>query len=69
MTEAELEYKQYEEQERVIAYGFWESACLQAGGHIFISNPTRRCTRVNDCIPDPIDWSHKRRINHVQCVK
>lgn len=68
MTEAELEYKQYQEQERVIAYGLWKDACLRAGGSIYVSNPIKRCKSA-DCVPDPVDWSQYRKINHVQCVR
>ena len=68
MTEADLVYKQYEEQERVIAYRLWEQACINAGGAIYVSNPFRRCYR-KDCVPHEADWSQYRKLNNVQCVK
>lgn len=68
MTEAELEYKQYEEQERVIAYRYWQQACNNAGGVVVIANPVRQCYKT-DCVPDKADWDRYRRYNRVRCVK
>jgi len=68
LTEAELELRQYEEQERVIAYRHWQQACLDAGGHVFINNPIRPCHTI-ECIPDKHDWSQYRRLNRAMCVK
>ena len=68
MTEAEREYREYFEQERVVAYRIWEQACHDAGGVIYVNNPHKPCIR-SECIPHEVDWSHERRHNRAQCVK
>ena len=67
LTEAEREYNEYEEQERIIAYKLWEDACLRAGGAIYMHNPTRPCRR-SECVPHRVDWDHRRSSNRVFCV-
>ena len=69
MTEADIEYKQYQEQERVIAYRLWEQACHNAGGVIYTYNPVKPCAKHHECVPDVIDWKPNRRYNRTQCVK
>lgn len=69
LTEAELEYRQYVEQERVVAYRAWRDACVRLGGTLYVDNPIKPCRKSTECIPDRHDWSHDRKHNRLQCVK
>ncbi len=60
LTEEQIFEKEYEEQERKIAYLSWKEWCLSsdgANGVIFAYKPMSPC-RGNNCIPHRWDWRY-----------
>ncbi len=68
LTEREKEEQEYFETERRELYQIWRKSCLDADGVVFLNSPTRPCRMRSNCIPHAFDWSHKRKLNRVQCI-
>lgn len=73
LSQADREYNEQIERERIESYCMWAAGCSNANGIVFTENPWRSCRNVRMfgrrfCVPHKNDWDTNKRFNNTQCV-